>query len=253
VYPPKKTFVTLQKGGRKLIIYTEKKIRASIRFNSELINVVEDAFTLLAEKEVIMPPIMSVEIKENHGEVDVKTAYIAGEDTFAIKVSSGFFNNYKLGLPSGNGFMVLMSTLTGEPEAFLLDNGYLTELRTAAAGAVAAKHMAKKRVNTVGVIGTGTQAKIQISALKAVRNFKEILVFGRSMENSKAYQKEMQTALDVKVTIASSPEQVVRESEIVVTTTPETTGVIIFLQYLANNPNSPSKIPPTITAPTTAP
>ena len=81
-----------------------------------------------------MPPILRLDIPEHRGEVDVKTAYVPGLDGFAIKISPGFFDNPKLGLPSLNGLMVLLSARTGLVEALLLDNGYLTDVRTAAAG-----------------------------------------------------------------------------------------------------------------------
>ena len=90
-----------------------------------------------------MPPILRLDIPEHRGEVDVKTAYMPGVDGFAIKISPGFFDNPKLGLPSLNGMMVLLSAKTGLVEALLLDNGYLTDVRTAAAGAVAAKHLSR--------------------------------------------------------------------------------------------------------------
>ena len=63
---------------------------------------------------------------------------VPGIDSIAVKISPGFFDNPKLGLPSLNGLMVLFSARTGTLEALLLDNGYLTDIRTAAAGAVAA-------------------------------------------------------------------------------------------------------------------
>ena len=85
--------------------------------------------------DIVMPPILRLDIHEFNGEVDVKTAYVPGLDSFAIKISPGFFDNPKLGLPSVNGLMVLFSAKTGMVEAVLLDNGYLTDVRTAAAGA----------------------------------------------------------------------------------------------------------------------
>ncbi|RJS59059.1 cyclodeaminase [Bacillus sp. PK3_68] len=203
-----------------MIIFTEKEIRSHVQLNNEAIHAVEEAFTELAMNKVTMPPIMRVDIKENNGEVDVKTAYVAQKDLFALKVSSGFFNNDQLGLPSANGFMVLISTKTGEPKALLLDNGYLTEVRTAAAGAVAAKYLAKKTIHTAGVIGTGAQAKYQMKALKMVRDYKKLLVYGRSELNMKKFKEEMEAILDVKVIECSSPEEVVKGSEAVVTTTP---------------------------------
>jgi len=209
-----------------LIIFTEKDIRSFVQLNNEAIRVVESAFTELATNKVAMPPIMRVDIKENNGEVDVKTAYIAQKDLFALKVSSGFFNNYQLGLPSANGFMVLISTKTGEPKALLLDNGYLTEVRTAAAGAVAAKYLAKETITTAGVIGTGAQARYQMKALKMVRDYKKLFVYGRSKQNMKKFKEEMEAALNVKVIECSSAEEVVKGSEVVVTTTPAKEPII---------------------------
>ena len=207
-------------------IFTESEIKQFVTLNKDVLPVVEDAFTQLATKEVIMPPIMRVDVKENNGEVDVKTAYIPGKELFALKVSSGFFNNDQLGLPSANGLMMLISAVTGEPKALLLDNGYLTEIRTAAAGAIAAKYMAKEHVKTVGVIGTGAQARYQMAALKLVRNFEKVIVYGRSRENAQKFKDEMENILQVDIQLADEAETVVRNSEIVVTTTPATEPIM---------------------------
>ena len=126
-----------------------------------------------------MPPILSMALPAVNGEVDVKTAWIPGFDGFAIKVSPGFFDNPKRGLPSLNGLMILFSATTGLVEALFLDNGYLTDVRTAAAGAVAARHMAPATVETAGVLGTGVQARLQLEAAHLVRPFRRALVWGR--------------------------------------------------------------------------
>jgi ornithine cyclodeaminase len=139
---------------------------------------------------------------------------------FAIKVSSGFFDNYKLGLPSASGFMMLMSARTGVPRALLLDNGYLTEVRTAAAGAIAANYLSRTAIQTVGVIGAGSQARFQVKALSLVRDFQKVLVYARSAERAEAYAKEMAAELGIPVEAAESAEQVVRNSDVVITTTP---------------------------------
>ncbi|MDH3859472.1 MAG: ornithine cyclodeaminase family protein, partial [Gammaproteobacteria bacterium] len=124
-------------------ILTEAELRSQIQLDLAAVECVENAFHALATKSVVMPPIMRLDIVENNGEIDVKTAYIPGVDSLAIKISPGFFDNPDLGLPSVNGLMVLFSTRTGMVEALLLDNGYLTDVRTAAAGAVAAKYLAR--------------------------------------------------------------------------------------------------------------
>lgn len=207
-------------------LFQEEEIRKFVAVNVKAIEIVEDGFTALASGNVTLPPIMRIDIPENNGEIDVKTAYIKGLDTFAIKISSGFFNNPSLGLPSLSGMMILFNTTTGLTESILLDNGYLTDVRTAAAGAVAAKYLAKQNIQNVGVIGTGIQARYQIEALSKVREFDTIQVYGRNEESANKYAVEMEAKLGKKVIIAKSAEQVVKESEVVVTTTPATTPVI---------------------------
>ncbi|MEP4423258.1 MAG: ornithine cyclodeaminase family protein, partial [Nitratireductor sp.] len=135
-----------------ITILTENELRAAVRLDLAVVDTVERAFAALASGEVVMPPVLSMAFPDANGEVDVKTAYIPGFESFAIKVSPGFFDNPKLGLPSLNGLMILFSAKTGLVEALLLDNGYLTDVRTAAAGAVAARHLAPN-VHTAGVIG----------------------------------------------------------------------------------------------------
>jgi ornithine cyclodeaminase len=209
-----------------MYIFTEQELKQFIQLNQEAVKVVEDAFSKLAENEAVMPPIMRVDIEDQNGEVDVKTAYIKGKEMFAIKISSGFFNNYQLGLPSGNGMMILINTKTGVPEAVLLDNGYLTEVRTAAAGAVAAKYLSKENIGTVGVIGAGSQARFQLRALQLVRNFNKVLIYARSVERAKNYASEMANELGVEVEIAESAEFAVRNSDIMITTTPAKEPII---------------------------
>lgn len=207
-------------------IFQEKQIREFVQVNSTAIEIVEQGFAALAAGNVSLPPIMRIDIPENNGEIDVKTAYIKGLDSFAIKISSGFFNNPSLGLPSLSGMMILFNTITGLTQSLLLDNGYLTDVRTAAAGAVASKYLAKEKVDRVGVIGTGTQARYQIEALSLVRDFQTITVYGRNEETARKYASDMEAKLGKKVIVAKSAEQVVKESEIVVTTTPSTKALI---------------------------
>lgn len=203
-----------------MLVFTEKELKNHVALNAEAVAVVEEAFSKLVHGEVAMPPIMRIDLHEQNGEVDVKTAYVKGKEMFAIKVSSGFFDNPKLGLPSGNGFMMLMSTQTGIPQALLLDNGYLTEVRTAAAGAVAAKYLARANIQTVGIIGAGSQARFQLKALMLVRDFQKVLVYARSAERAQNYADDMAAELGIEVEVAESAEQVVRNSCLVVTTTP---------------------------------
>jgi ornithine cyclodeaminase len=205
---------------REILILTEADLRGLVRLDLDTIDVVGRAFAALATGRVVMPPILSMEIPEAHGEVDVKTAYIPGFDGFAIKVSPGFFDNPKLGLPSLNGLMILFSAQTGLVEALLLDNGYLTDVRTAAAGAVAARHLAPERVQIAGVIGTGMQARLQIEAAQLVRPFRQVLVWGRDFTRAEACAADLGARLGIEARAEHEPARLVADSQLVVTATP---------------------------------
>jgi len=203
-----------------ITILTEAEIRKCIDLDREAIAAVSDGFSRLATGEATVPPVLAILVPENNGEVDVKTAYMRGLESFAIKIASGFYDNARLGLPTGSGMMVIISAKTGFPEAVLLDNGYLTSVRTGAAGAVAATHLAPKEVTTAGVIGSGSQARYQMRALKLVRDFRRLLVYGIIPDEVDRYAEEMALLLGVELIKANSEEEVVRESQVVVTTTP---------------------------------
>ncbi len=166
-------------------ILTEADLRQIIALDLESVACVEDAFRALASGGVSMPPILRLDIPAERGEVDVKTAYIPGLDSFAIKISPGFFNNPSIGLPSTNGLMIQFSAKTGLIEALLLDNGYLTDVRTAAAGAVAAKYLARENARIATIIGAGMQAGMQLEALKLVRSITEARIWARNFDGAK--------------------------------------------------------------------
>jgi len=204
----------------KITILTESEIRQCVDLDQEALAAVEDGFTRLADGKASMPPIMRIDVPENNGEVDIKSAYLEGLDSFAVKMSSGFFNNHKLGLPSLGGMMILLSAKVGFPEALLLDNGYLTDVRTGLAGAIAAKYLAPQKIETAGVIGAGAQARYQMRSLKLVRNFERVLVYNRNPGRVNDYIEEMSAVLDVEIIQAASIADVVGRSDVVVTTTP---------------------------------
>ncbi len=192
----------------------------------DTVKCVEDAFASLASGKVVMPPILSLDIVEHHGELDVKTAYVPGVDSFAIKMSAGFFNNPKIGLPSLGGLMVLFSAKTGVLEALLLDNGYLTDIRTAAAGAVTAKHLAREDANAVAIIGGGLQARLQLEALCLVRPVETARIWARNPDQANEVALQLSKKLGINVSASDTAQDAVEASDIVVTTTPSTDPLV---------------------------
>lgn len=207
-------------------LLNEAELRQAVRLDLDAVACIEDGFRALATRLVVMPSVLRLDLEDRNGEVDVKTAYVPGLDSFAIKISPGFFDNPKLGLPSLNGLMVLFSARTGLVEAVLFDNGYLTDLRTAAAGAVAAKWLAREDARTAGIIGAGAQARLQLEALTLVRDVRSARIWARDRGRAAACAEEMAGRLGIDVVTAASPEEVVRASEIVVTTTPSSAPLV---------------------------
>ncbi|MCG5486124.1 MAG: ectoine utilization protein EutC [Sinorhizobium meliloti] len=202
------------------IILTEQQLRDLVTLDQEAIRCVEGAFRTLATEKVVMPPILRLDVSEHRGEVDVKTAYVPGLDGFAIKISPGFFGNPELGLPSTSGLMVLLSSTTGLLQALLLDNGYLTNIRTAAAGAVAAMHLARKDSSVAVLFGAGTQARLQLQALMLVRPIREARIWARDNSKAQITARELSEKLGISVTACASRERAVSGAHVIVTTTP---------------------------------
>ena len=203
-----------------VLILTEAELRRLAPLDLAAVAAAERAFRALGEGRAIQPPVLALEIAPRNAEVDIKTAYIDGLPQLAIKASAGFFDNPTRGLPSLSGFMAVLSAETGRMEAVLLDNGYLTDLRTAAAGALAARELSRADAHIAGVLGTGLQARLQIEALMLVRPLERVLVWGRRAETAQGYADEMTQRLGIPVEIRDTAETVVREAEIVVSTTP---------------------------------
>ena len=206
--------------AHEIRVLTESELRSALPLDLAVVNVVEAAFVAMAEGRVVMPPIMSMELPHLNAEVDSKMAYIEGFDIFALKVSTGFFDNAKVGLPSLGGMVTAMSARDGAVRAVFLDNGYLTDLRTAAAGAVAARHLAPESLTTAGVMGTGLQARLQVRAAHLVRPFERLLVWGRDLSKAKRCAEDLSRELNIAAEVCPARETLVQKSELVITTTP---------------------------------
>lgn len=159
------------------------------------------------------------------GEVHIKYGYVKADDYYVIKVASGFYQNPKIGLSSSNGLMLLFSQHTGELICTLLDEGYLTDVRTAIAGAICAKYLAPEEITAIGIIGTGIQARLQAIYLKKVTDCRDIVVWGRNQLKLEEYQQYMQEH-GFTVKIADSITELAELANLIITTTPATSPLL---------------------------
>jgi ornithine cyclodeaminase/alanine dehydrogenase-like protein (mu-crystallin family) len=204
-----------------LRVFEEREIREVATLNPRSLATIEQAFTALAAGRVTMPAPLGLHIKNDdvQGEVHVKTAYICESRGFAVKVATGFYQNARLGLPNSSGMILYLDSRTGQLLALFQDNGYLTDLRTALAGAVAAKYLAPTRISTVGIVGTGIQARWQLRAVALVRDFEQVLVFGRTAPSIEAYIRDMRSVVSAEIRRANTISELVQQSDLVVTAT----------------------------------
>lgn len=186
---------------------------------------IEAGFVAYSAGESVVPPVGELIMDKPPGDVHIKYGYLKGGSSYVIKIASGFYENHKLGLPTSNGMMLLFDQKTGAPLAVLLDEGYLTDLRTAVAGAIAAKYLAPKQVKRIGIIGTGIQARLQLQHLQSITDCRDVAVWGRSADKVAKYIREMETA-DFQLTAAQNTAEIGTSCNLIVTTTPATAPLI---------------------------
>src|SRR6266571_4910252 len=176
--------------GRTLLILREPEIRRVLDMTS-CGEAVEKAFTAYATGGAELPAVINLEVREHRGEIHIKAGHLRGGTHYAVKIASGFYDNASRGLPQNDGMVLVFDAGTGAPAALLLDNGFITDLRTGAAGGVAARHPARRDASVVGVVGCGSQARYQLVSLALVRPFSEARIYGRRLERARACVEEL--------------------------------------------------------------
>lgn len=206
-------------------LYTADRIRAVVDL-TDLVEPVAEAFIAFSTTEGARAPVMVLPVADG-GDSHVKAAHLPGGRHFLVKIANWFPGNRTRGLPEGGGFVALFDASTGAVTALLEDEHHLSDLRTAAAGAVCARAMSRPDSTRATVLGTGRQAELQARALTLVRPVRQIHVWGRDHRRATALADRLgQDLPHVDVTAVSDPERAVRRSDIVVTATASPTPVL---------------------------
>lgn len=195
----------------------------------DILPAIEQGFIAYSNGKAVVPPVGELIFKNPPGDVHIKYGYLIGNDYYVIKIASGFYDNPKLNLPSTNGLMLLFNQKTGTLESILLDEAYLTNLRTAAAGAIAAKYLAPRKVTKIGIIGTGTQARMQLQFLQNVVTCNQVLVCGRDDEKLSTFKNEMEKA-GFHIQTTKNIDKVADACNLIVTTTPSESPLLFAKQ-----------------------
>lgn len=153
------------------------------------------------------------------GDVHVKGAHVDGRPLFAVKVASSFYDNPRRNLPSSTGLMVVFDGHTGVPLGVLSDEGALTDLRTAIAGAIAAKLIAPSHPRRLGVVGAGTQAALQARWIARALGVEAVAIWARDAQKAAALAQTLSTE-GVAATAVDDLAVLCRDADLIVTTTP---------------------------------
>ena len=202
---------------RDVLLLRETEIRRLLDAEAG-IAAMERAFAAYSSGRAELPSVIHLDVPEHGGEIHVKAGYLHGGPYYAVKMVSGFAGNPAHGLPANDGMVMVFDARHGAVAGILLDNGYITDFRTAAAGAVAVKHFAKEKVRCLAVIGTGGQAHYQAETAAKVRDFEEVRVWGRNAEKARACAKQI-AASGLRASAAESVESAVAGAEVVITVT----------------------------------
>ncbi|TFH27529.1 MAG: ornithine cyclodeaminase family protein [Bacteroidia bacterium] len=190
----------------------------------DLMPEIEQAFQAYSKGRAVVPPVG--ELLLDRGEVHIKYGYLKQQQHYVIKIASGFYEDQAMKQMSSNGMMLLFSQKSGQAVCALLDEGLLTNVRTAVAGAIAAKYLAPERVDKIGMVGAGTQARLQLSYLKPVTSCRKVMVWGTSREELESYRLDMeQEGFDIKSTMDIRELQ--QQCRLIVTTTPSKTPLLL--------------------------
>ena len=198
-------------------VLTLEEIRGAID-PTEVLDGIEEAFAAYSDGGAEVPPVGHLDFEDPPGDCHIKYGRIRGDEHFVVKVATGFYRNPDFGLPSGDGLMLVFSSANGRLEAVLLDEGWLTDVRTAAAGAVAARHLAPRPVERIGIVGAGVQARMQLDWLRHVTECRDAMVWGRNPARVDAFRSEL-TRSGFRIGTAASVHSLFDACNLVVTTT----------------------------------
>ncbi len=187
--------------------------------NLDITSQLEKGFVAYSKGRVVVPPVGELIFEKPPGDTHIKYGYIKEDDFFVIKIASGFYENHTLDLPSSSGLMLLFSQKSGMLESILIDEGYLTNVRTAVAGQIAARYLAPKNVKAIGVFGTGIQARMQVEYLRPVTDCRTVVVWGRNNDSLESYASDMEK-LGYTVQATTDAEVVTRQCNLIITATP---------------------------------
>jgi ornithine cyclodeaminase len=203
-----------------MIILSRPELETLVDLDSALA-AVEAAYIAAFDGRATMPPVGYLAFPDRDGDCHIKYGHIAGDPTFVVKVAAGFYGNPSIGLPTSNGVMLAFSAETGVLEAILLDEGFLTDLRTGLGGAIATRALCRPDARKVAIVGTGIQARWQVRCLRHAmpQTRFSFSIWGRSEDKARETANVLRSE-GIDASVSADLERLCRDAEIIITTTP---------------------------------
>lgn len=198
-----------------MIQLSRNEIEALVFVDDDTAEAVRDAYRAISDGRANLPPVGYLGFPAAHGDCHIKYGHIAGDAVFAVKIAAGFYDNPAKGLPSSTGVVLVFSALTGQIQALLADEGYLTDLRTGLGGAVASLALCRPDARRFLIVGSGTQAYWLARSLQHLASMAKIAIWGRNPARVVELAARLEGA-----TVAPDLEQACRAADVILTATP---------------------------------
>jgi alanine dehydrogenase len=202
----------------------------------EVITTVEEVYEAQSAGNTVIYPLITEEFVPGSAEMDIKSGWIKNKNIYGLKVVSWFENNEKINLPALLGTILILDSTTGAPKG-ILDGGYITGIRTGAAGAIGAKLLARKNSKKLLVVGAGVVAFYQVAAtLLTFPELEKVMIYdGLDYSNAERFVNGLKNKLCSELNIDSGTTKfeavkdiaaATGDSDIIITVTPSREPII---------------------------
>ena len=195
------------------------QIERLISVDTAAADAVRDAYVAISDGRANVPPVGYLGFPAAKGDCHIKYGHIAGDEVFAVKIASGFYDNPSRGLPSSTGLVLVFSALTGQTEAVLNDEGYLTDLRTGLGGAVATLALCRPDARRFLIVGSGTQSFWLARSIWLLQPEAAIAIWGRNPDRAASVVDRL-AAVGVPAQVQPHLETGCRAADAIITATP---------------------------------
>lgn len=207
-----------------ILVLSQKDVEELLTMK-DAIEAMEEVFAASSNGLAESGGVVQIAASKYGGGWAAKPGYLMDKGYVGVKLGCYYPGNTSRNIPTHLASILLSDARNGMPLA-VLDGLVITTMRTGAAGGAAAKHLARKDSKTVGVLGTGTQGKIQLLALKDLFKLKAAKAYSPDKGRRAAYAKEMTKEMGIPVKAVGSAEEAVRDADIVIAATPSKIPVV---------------------------